>query len=76
MYSEVEILDVNELIFEKSFMTVKEIAELHGFSENYMREILKSFGLTESTNRFDISDKEVIGLYESGMSINGIVRIF
>lgn len=76
MYSEVEILDINELIFEKSFMTVKEIAELHGFSENYMREILKSFGLTESTNRFDISDKEVIGLYESGMSINGIAEYF
>lgn len=56
--------------------TVDEIAGIIGCCHNTAAKYLQEFGLTEATNRTDISDQDVLDCWNSGMTVNGIAKKF
>lgn len=52
--------------------TVSEIADVLGKSVSTARRYLSKFGLTEHNNRDDVSDQDVLALWNAGLTMNEI----
>lgn len=59
-----------------SGMSLKEMAVNLGISERTVSRRLQSYGLTNASDRTDISDDEILRMWNEGMSVNQIADAF
>lgn len=62
----------DELVELRKTKQVEEIAEQYNVSEKTISRWLKSYGLTNKSDRTDISDEDVLNDYNDGLTINQI----